>query len=282
MVKLLSGFHVTVQDLGRFGHRSNGVPTSGVMDIYSAKLANMLLNNNEDDAVLEITFGACKLQFDCDCMISITGADFSAKINNSLIHLNTAIPLKKGTILSFGKRNYGVRTYLAIAKGFQTQSVLGSRSMYQGITSNSIIKRGTVLPIDTDQIIKSVSFSSVKVNSSHFNAEVLECYEAPEFDLLSVLQKKQLLNTLFTISADNSRMGYKLEETLAENSLSMLTSSVLPGTVQLTPSGKLIVLMKDCQATGGYPRVLQMTENAINQLGQKTTGNQFHLKMVSI
>ena len=79
---------------------------------------------------------------------------------------------------------------------------------------------------------------------------------------------------VFTISSDNSRMGYRLNETIPNNFESMLTSGVLPGTVQLTPSGKLIVLMRDCQVTGGYPRVLQLSENAINILAQKTTGDQ--------
>jgi allophanate hydrolase subunit 2 len=64
-----------------------------------------------------------------------------------------------------------------------------------------------------------------------------------------------------------------LEESLENTVKSILTSGVLPGTVQLTPSGKLIVLMRDCQVTGGYPRVLQVSEKGINRLAQKTTGD---------
>ena len=273
MVKVLSGFHVSVQDLGRIGYKSIGVPHSGVMDQYSAKLANRLLNNQENDAVLEITFGACKLQFECDITICITGADFSTKMDSEPVVLNSIIRLKKGAILSFGKRIYGVRTYLAITKGFQTDSVLGSRSM--GITPNSLIKKGTVLPVILNQKTVHKSYVSVKINQAHFSSKLIECYKGPEFDLLSEIQKTQVFSTLFTISSDNNRMGYKLEE-LVKNSLpSMLTSAVLSGTVQLTPSGKLIVLMKDAPATGGYPRVLQLTEKAISRLGQKTTGDQF-------
>ncbi len=90
--------------MGCFAYRSVGVTTSGVMDAYSAQLANLILNNQENDAVLEITFGACKLQFKSDCMICITGANFSAQIDNQPIAVNTAIPLKKEAMLSFGKR----------------------------------------------------------------------------------------------------------------------------------------------------------------------------------
>ncbi len=280
MVKVLSAFYVTVQDLGRFSYRNIGVPTSGVMDAYSAKLANLLLNNQEDDAVLEVTFGTCKLQFDCDCMICLTGADFTAQVDNQLISMNTATPVHKGAILSFGKRKYGVRTYLAIAGGFKTPEILGSKSMYQGITKERLVKKGTVLPTMPRQELKIASNSSVKINQEHFNSQIITCFEGPEFNLLSAKQKQQLTTTLFTISSENSRMGYRLKELVANNIPSMLTSAVLPGTVQLTPSGKLIILMRDCQATGGYPRVLQLTDEAINKLGQKTNEDQFYFSTI--
>jgi allophanate hydrolase subunit 2 len=74
-------------------------------------------------------------------------------------------------------------------------------------------------------------------------------------------------------------MAYQLVETLTNTLKPIITSLVLPGTVQLTPSGKLIVLMRDCQATGGYPRVLQLSESAINILAQKFTGNIIHFKI---
>lgn len=281
MVKIISsGFHVSIQDLGRIGYGSFGVPTSGAMDMYSAKLANSLLNNNENDAVLEITFGACKLQFDSDCTICITGADFSAVINNNKVALNTKLQLKKGSILSFGKRIYGVRIYIAITKGFQTKVVLGSRSLYKGITQESLIKKGMVLPVISNQKRLYKSFASVKIDHNHFNSENIECYKGPEFDLLSKTQKTQLLNTIFTISSNNNRMGYKLEEPVDNIFPSMLTSAVLSGTIQLTPSGKLIILMRDCQVTGGYPRILQLTENAINKLGQKTTSDKIQFVII--
>ena len=88
------------------------------------------------------------------------------------------------------------------------------------------------------------------------------------------LTQKEKLKQQFTISVQNNRVGYRLEEPLENNLQSILTSAVLPGTVQLTPSGKLIVLMRDCQVTGGYLRVLQLSEKAINQLSQKTTGDK--------
>ena len=71
-------------------------------------------------------------------------------------------------------------------------------------------------------------------------------------------------------------MGIQLKEPIQNNLPAILTSAVLSGTVQLTPYGTLIILMRDCQVTGGYPRVLQLPEEAINCLSQKTTNSQFH------
>ena len=75
-------------------------------------------------------------------------------------------------------------------------------------------------------------------------------------------------------------MAYQLEETLDNSLEPIITSLVLPGTVQLTPSGKLIVLMRDCQTTGGYPRVLQLKESSINILSQKFTNAKVRFKLL--
>ncbi len=280
MIKVLKpGFYTSIQDKGRTGFAAIGVPVSGVMDSYSANLANSILNNNLNNALLEITFGGCKLEFLSETIICISGGDFSPKINNQLIQLNSRIKVHKNDVLSFGKIKFGVRCYLAINEGFLTGEVLKSRSFYKNITSQFLIKKDDVLPISTFKVNLKTSNTSIKPKKFHFESEEIECYKGPEFELLNYAQKEQLENLTFTISNDNSRMGYRLEETIENQLPSILTSGVLPGTVQLTPSGKLIVLMRDCQVTGGYPRVLQLSEKAINQLAQKTTGNKIQLKI---
>ena len=109
-----------------------------------------------------------------------------------------------------------------------------------------------------------------------FGLNDIEVLKGPEFELLTKKQQKQLLSNKFTISKDNNRMAYQLVEILANNIKPIITSLVLPGTVQLTPSGKLIVLMRDCQTTGGYPRVLQLKEYSIDVLSQKLAGKNIH------
>ena len=283
MIKVLSpGFFTSVQDEGRFGYGKFGVPTSGAMDRYSAKLANHILSNKDNDALLEITLGRCNLLFNSQAIISISGADFSPEINNQKVRLNTSIAIHQGDILTFNKPTYGVRCYLAVKGGFQTEVVLNSRSFYEGITPQNRVKKNDELAIKSYDISLIKSVSSVKVQPSHFKCTTIEVYTGPEYNLLNDIQKEQFSKTLFTISKENSRMGYRLQEHIENDLGSLLTSAVLPGTVQLTPSGKLIILMRDCQVTGGYPRILQLTESSINNLAQKTTGDTFTFKIVPL
>lgn len=276
MIKVLkAGFYSTIQDKGRQGSASIGVPVSGAMDTYAADIANSIVGNSLQDAVLENVFGGLQIQFLVDTIICISGGHFSPKINGKLIHLNTRIIIRENDILSFGKIQYGVRCYVSVKGGFLTEEVLGSKSMYQQITKNAILRKDALLPIKKISVPYEDSYASIKVLKSHFTTNNLTCYEGPEFYLLKEHQKKILLQQTFSVSKDNNRMGYRLNEVLENSLASILTSAVLPGTVQLTPSGKLIVLMRDCQVTGGYPRVLQLTEAAINQLAQKTTNACF-------
>jgi biotin-dependent carboxylase-like uncharacterized protein len=274
MIKVLHpGMYSTIQDQGRTGFAMIGVPISGAMDVYSSKLGNQILNNNLNDAVVEITFGGAKFQFDKELVVCLTGANFNPMIDGVRVDQNLAFKVKKDTILSFGKKEFGVRTYLCVQGGFDTEAILKSKSFYTGITSQSILKKGDVLPVFDTKMYAVTANSKIKVEAKHFTMQRIECTIGPEFNLLSKKQQNLLTESVFTISNDNNRMGYRLEEIVKNDFKDILTSGVLPGTVQLTPSGKLIVLMRDCQVTGGYPRVLQLTKESINILAQKTTNN---------
>jgi biotin-dependent carboxylase-like uncharacterized protein len=283
MIRVISaGIYTTVQDLGRQGYGHLGVPISGVMDNYSAKLANHLLGNNENKSVLEITLGNTTLLFENNLFIVISGADLQPLINDSKVSINRVLEVNAGDVLKLGKPMFGVRTYVAVKGGFQIKEVLGSKSWFKNVTEQFLVKKGDILPVLPQKSFKTLKNASVRVNKEHFITKFIEVYKGPEYDLLTEKQRNELKNTVFTISKDNNRMGYRLVETVENELGSMLTSSVLPGTVQLTPSGTLIVLMRDCQVTGGYPRVLQLTENAIDRLSQKSTNDTFQFKLVDL
>ena len=272
IVILHPGIYCSVQDQGRFGHTKIGVPQAGCADTYAAKMANVLLKNHEKDALIEITFGQGEFKFTSDTYICLTGGDFSPKLNGKLIKMQSVYFIKKDSVLSFGKRVYGARVYLSVQGGIQTKTVYGSRSFFDGITQQKLGK-GAMLPILPIQKYADNNFSRVRVSEKHFTTIYLPCLKGPEFFKLNQEQQRKLF-TPFSISDDNNRVGYRLKESLENNLSSILTSAVLPGTVQLTPSGKCIILLQDCQVTGGYPRILQLSEIAIARVSQKITGDK--------
>jgi biotin-dependent carboxylase-like uncharacterized protein len=266
------GIYCSVQDQGRFGLTKMGIPQAGCADTYAAKMANAILKNHEKDALIEITFGQGKFKFTSDTYICLTGGDFSPKLNGKLIKMQSVYFIKKDSVLSFGKRVYGARVYLSVQGGIITETVYGSRSFFDGITQQKLGK-GAMLPILPIQKYADNNFSKVRVSEKHFTTIYLPCLKGPEFFKLNQEQQRKLF-TPFSISDDNNRVGYRLKESLKNNLSSILTSAVLPGTVQLTPSGKCIILLQDCQVTGGYPRILQLTEIAIARVSQKITGDK--------
>ena len=283
MLKVInSGIYTTLQDQGRFGFAHLGVPVSGCMDEVSANFANTILGNSITNAVLEITFGLAKFQFLSLTHICISGADFNPKLNGNTIELNKPIKVKEKDVLSFGSSKVGVRCYLAVKNGFQTDEVLSSKSQYQNVTEKNIIHKNDILFYQTFTDTASTLNAKIRTNTSLFTSKNLLCSKGPEFNLLSKKQREILFTTLFTISKDNNRMGYRFNEIIPNNFSSILTSAVLPGTVQLTPSGKIIVLMKDCQVTGGYPRVLQLTKEAIAILAQKSTNQNVNFQLSKV
>lgn len=270
MIKVLRpGFYTSIQDTGRKHSRNFGIPTAGVMDCHSAKLANLLVGNYDDKAVMEITLQGPALQFINVALFALTGADLRPTLNNQPIKLHQTQQAKRGDVLQFGERKNGVRCYMAVAGGFETEMIYGSRSYYKGITKQSIVEKGDELPIGHSNYSH---LSSIDLKSTT-RKKKLTVTEGPEFELLNKSQREKLFKSSFTVGFNN-RMAYQVEESFKNNLPSILSSAVQPGTVQLTPSGKLIILMRDCQTTGGYPRILQLTEEAICTLSQKMQGEE--------
>lgn len=273
MIKVLKpGLSTSVQDLGRFGYRNIGVPVSGAMDSISANLANALLNNQINSAVLEITMLGPQLQFFTSTNIAITGAEMSPKLNSVTVKNNKVISVKKGDILSFGVLKKGLRSYLAVKGGILTENVLNSRCYYRSLTKNEHIQEGTILHIQNNCSNVKTSLGALHQQKHFYDTDCLNVFEGPDLELFTGDEKKQLLSTNYTISNQINRMGYRLLTKVVPHTKSILTSPVLPGTVQLMPLGNPIILMKDAQTTGGYPRIFQLTEKSIAILAQKKPG----------
>ena len=279
------GLHCSIQDLGRFGFRHLGVPISGVMDEKSARLANLLLDNAENDAVLEMGLIGPDLFFKMDTWLVVTGAPKKIRLNSSALKLNTLIPIKEGDVLSVKSSSEGVWTYLGIKGGFLTESHFQSRSSYPPAQLGSpyLMKGTTLSALSFTTSLYRNTGSRVKISKAKFNNNEIRVLRGPEFDSLNRNQQLQLFNKAFKIGSNSSRMAYYLGNNNLEidNLKDIITVPVAPGTVQLLPSGILMLLMKDAQSTGGYPRILQVLKKDLDRVAQIRVNEEVNFRLQS-
>lgn len=275
---LKTGPGTSIQDLGRIGYAEFGIPISGVMDQKSMNWVNHLLRNHKNAAVMEICQPGLQLLFNEPTTICIAGALAEVKVNSRKVRSEGLLNIKIGDILEVGKFEFGAIIYLGIKEGFQSKLFLNSKSFYKGISKISMLKKG-------DQV-SYLSFDDFSFSSAHvkyprkwMKENEIMAYPGPEWASLDRSSQNLLEKTLFTLANSINRMAFQVEELLNNELPEMHTAPVYPGTIQLTSGGKLLILMKDAQVTGGYPRVLQLTEESISILAQKKPKDQFHFKI---
>lgn len=279
------GMLTTVQDLGRNGYQKNGVPIGGALDSSSAKLANQLVDNTENTPVIEITMIGPEIEFSNQCQIAITGADISAELDGALISMNKTINVKSKSILKFGNLTSGCRAYIAVGGKWKVKKWLGSASaaLYQKeiLTPNSFFLKGSKLLIDNPSFIKGKSVSK-KLLPSYESEITVKLLKGPEFDLFSEVSKKFFLNQKFKITVDSNRMGYRLEPPIAEYDIDeeLISSGIIPGTVQITNSGQPIILLVDAQTVGGYSRIGNIITKDIDRVGQLKPGDSIKFELI--
>lgn len=273
------GIYSSVQDLGRYGSRRYGVPLSGVMDRTSALNANALLGNEEAAAVLEFANPGPKLFFNKPAIIAIAGAAFQVRINGEPISTDQPVLVETNSIVELGRASEGVWGYLAVMGGIFSESVLGSKSFYYGITKFSRITKGHILEIATlsESSSQEVNWGK-KLPEFNINP-VIEVWPGPEYEHLSEYQKLALFDNELTVSPQSNRMATLLSSELSITTSEITTSPVQPGTVQLTPSGKIMALMRDAQTTGGYSRILQLSDDGFTNLTRIQPGESIRFRL---
>lgn len=257
----------SVQDHGRLGYRDLGVPTGGVMDKELAMLANSTLGNKESAACIEFASPGPVLRFLEPTRIFLSGFGLKPQLNGREIRSAEVIDIKSGDVMDTGRFNGCFWSYLAVRGGIGSEVVLGSRSQHAGLTAKARLLRGSKYDISNEW---NVNKTDGKVNSRlrlSKQGSFIVAYPGPEFGLLSGKDRK-LLETEFKVGKASNRMAYNLEHSLFISAKEILTAPVQPGTIQLTPSGGLIALMRDAQTTGGYARVLQLSDKSIAQLAR--------------
>jgi antagonist of KipI len=275
-VKFFSvGLQPTFQDSGRFGFQASGINPDGVMDVHTFRLLNVLLQNDENEGILEMNFPAPKLLFEENATICIGGADFNAMLNQQPIPLFKTVNVSTGDVLIFTKKTSGERTYLAVKGGFNLEKWLGSVSYNQAVNLPYLkIEKGLSVELKTSERVEKlvwlgremrfslrlpVPLAVPKVEDYRLSQPPWELrfLPGPEYNLLTNEAKQKLQNSIFRITKDANRMGYRLGGEALETikDISLLSSAVTFGTIQLLPDGQLIVLMASHQTTGGYPNI---------------------------
>ena len=280
----------TIQDGGRNGYRCLGIGAGGAMDVFSASLAHALLGNSPG-VVIEMHFPAATIMFNAQAIIVITGANFLPVANGVPVCLNQPLAVDQGTKLSFKKPVNGARCYLAIQNGLQLTAWLQSFStnLFAGAggLGGRKLRDGDVLAFKEKLHLKNLKGQPFKklpwfvstIPNAAPSVCVLKGADWPQLTTKS----KQAFTEEFTLSPSADRMGYRLQgPCLQIDSDEKVSSAVNFGTVQLLPSGDLIILMADHQTTGGYPIIANIISAHLGIVAQLQPGNKLRFKMVDI
>ena len=275
------GLYSTLQDQGRHGHAHQGVPRGGVMDRNSYDLLNIVLGNDESEPVIEATIMGPTIKFTEDHQLAITGSNLSPMINKIAIELNKVYQIRAGDTLGFGRLQSGCRCYIGISGSWQVPRWLDSCSPlnYGNVLQENILKKGSYIEIahSATGILPLVKLPSILETDIH----ELTLWPGPEYDLFEEGQKRTMLTSTYRVSNDSNRMGYRLEgyNFKWSTTTSMISSGVLPGTVQITKDGTPIILLQDAQTIGGYPRFGILDQGSLNHMAHIKPGDRVRFKM---
>lgn len=274
-----AGMLTTVQDLGRRGHRAQGVPLSGAADAFALRLANLLVGNADDAAGLEFTLVGAHLRFLRDAVIALGGAEFPGFPRWHPLNITA------GTELKFGRARAGCRGYLAVAGGVDVPAVLGSRSTYARAGLGGFGGR----PLrDGDRLV--VPETNRRPHGRwHIDERILPEYSpSPVVRFIPGSQAEEfdpaVWRTRFTVTPQSDRMGVRLcgVRVTRNSTADLLSTAVAPGTIQAPPDGQPIVLLAEAQTLGGYPQVGHVIAVDLPLVAQLRPGDTVQFAPVSL
>lgn len=276
---LRPGALTTVQDLGRPGLRAAGVTAGGAADRFALRLANLLVGNPEEAAGLEMTLQGAELEFGEAAWVVITGGEPGGA------SMNRPQRIGAGERLRLGRMKTGCRAYLAVAGGLVAPRVLGGcgtdlRGGFGGHEGRAL-RAGDVL--HTRRVERKIR--------GHWRVDpaILPAYsDQPVVRVVAGPQAGEFEGTLagreFIVGPESDRMGLRLqgEPLRPRRSLELLSSVVVPGTVQVPPAGGPIVLLADAQTLGGYPQIAHVVTADLPLLAQLRPGDRVRFEEVTL
>ena len=286
---LNGGFLTTVQDMGRYGSQETGMAVSGVMDTRAAALADILVGNDENEAVLEVTMMGPTMEFTEDELIAVTGGDLGAKLDGKPLPRYEAVLIKAGQTVSFGGMYGGSRAYVAFAGGLDVPVVMGSRSTNLKAKIGGIEGRrlgaGDEIGFRSPKTwLPSMAARKLPIPELSSREHTLRVVMGPQDDCFTEEGIAAFLGSAYTISNEYDRMGCRMEGPVIthKNGGDIITDGISFGAVQVPSHGNPIVMMADHQTTGGYTKIACVISVDLPELAQCMPGHTVRFKKVGI
>ncbi len=294
MIVTRAGFLTTVQDLGRTGYRQFGVSTSGALDPFALRIANLLVGNDANAAALEIALGGLQLRFEDQRAVAWCGGEFDAQIGSRQLPAGRVASVQAGEELRFGRPRLGCRAWLAISGGIDVPLMLGSRSTdlragFGGFEGRAL-RDGDRLPLGawpgSSPPATGVSSWSAPYDwvSPAKRDAVLRFVRGIDWFRFNDATVQRFTHQHFTVSPESDRMGVRFEgpELRRRDSGDLVSEAVAPGTIQVPPGGKPILLLQDCQTIGGYPRLAHVITVDLGVAAQLRAGDGVRFSEVAL
>lgn len=281
------GLLSSVQDLGRYGYQRYGVSCSGVMDEFSAKIANKLVKNDESCAVIETTLKGLSGEFLTETLFAITGGECDATLNGEKIKLWKSYKAVPGDELKMGFCKSGLRNYIAFLGGVDVPVVMKSRSTNLKAKIGGVEGRKLV-PGDVIKIFKSlfkkeeIEFDSALI-PKYLNEIELRVILGQQYDYFTKTGIETFFNATYDITNDSDRMGVRLSGEAIEHikGADIISDGITFGAIQVPGNGQPIVMMADRQTTGGYTKIGNVISVDLEKLAQSKPGTKVKFKEIS-
>lgn len=281
------GACTTVQDLGRIGYQKFGIPVAGVMDEFAASVANFLVGNERNEAVLEITYLGPTLAFQEEMLIGIAGADVSPKLNGTPVPVWESFTVKKDDVLSFGSVKSGVRAYIAFAGFIDVPLVNGSKSTLMkskiGGFQGRMLQAGDELSVCVRHGAVPQRLPARFIPAYPHSNEIAVCL-GPQDDYFTEQGIADFFRQPYTITANADRMGIRLEgiAVVHKAKADIISDAAVIGSIQVPADGKPIILMADRQTTGGYAKIGTVIKEDIVKLAQMASKDTIQFRRISM
>ncbi len=289
-MKMISGgFLTTVQDLGRYGYQETGMAVSGVMDTRAAVLANLLVGNDEKEAVLEITIMGPAIEFDEDEVIALTGGDLGAVLDDQPVPRYQAVRVRPGQVLKFTGMNGGSRAYLAFAGGLDIPEVMGSKStnlksQIGGFEGRKLAAGDEIGFVAPDYWVPNIQARKLPAPNYSSRTHTLRVTLGPQDDHFKQRGIDTFFNNTYTVTNECDRMGCRLEGPAIahKDGGDIITDGISLGAIQVPSHGNPIIMMADHQTTGGYAKIANVISVDLPILAQVMPGDKIRFKWATV